>query len=119
VALVDGERGALGAYLMMKRGCRVAVVSPPAGEPMARSVLSRFDPTVRIEVAQADPPSWGGVLGAAVQAMRADGIVLPLAVEQYPGAREAWGEIVLFSPTVGLTDDEVTARWRAVVALAG
>ncbi len=37
VALVDGPRGALGAYLMMKRGCRVGFVAPPGGEDLATS----------------------------------------------------------------------------------
>ena len=119
VALVDGERGALGAFLMMKRGCRVAMVVPPSGEPLVESVLRRFDPELRVEKAPTDASELRSVLDTAVHAVRAEGIVLPLVVEEYPAAREAWGETVLFSPTVGLSDPEVADRWQAVVALAG
>jgi tRNA uracil 4-sulfurtransferase len=119
VALVDGERGALGAYLMMKRGCRVALVAAASGESLARTVLTRFDPDARVETASADASSWEHELGSVAQAVKAEGVVLPLAVEEYTAARATWGETVLFSPTVGLTDEEVAARWRGVVALAG
>jgi hypothetical protein len=45
--------------------------------------------------------------------------VLPLLVEEYGAARARWGDVVVFSPTVGFTDAEVGERWRAVAALAG
>ena len=50
--------------------------------------------------------------------VHADGVVLPLTVEQFPGARADWGETVVFSPTVGLLDEEVRARWAEVTSLA-
>ncbi len=117
VALVDGPRGALGAYLMMKRGCRVLLVAVPSGEPYAREVLRRFDPKAEVVVAPPDPAAWSAALGAAADRTNADGVVLPLEVEDYPAARERWGERVIFSPTVGFTDAEVTARWQNVTAL--
>ncbi|HTT17260.1 MAG TPA: THUMP domain-containing protein [Thermoplasmata archaeon] len=119
VALVDGERGALGAYLMMKRGCRVALLRPPAAAPLVDGLLRRFDPGVRIQELAEVPESWSAALGAAVASLHADGVVLPLAVEQYPDARATWGEVVVFSPTVGLGDDEVGARWSEIADLAG
>jgi thiamine biosynthesis protein ThiI len=114
VALVDGPRGALGAYLMMKRGCRCAVVTTPAGERYAREVLTRFDP--RAELTPAAEPPEGTVAGIA-ESTRADGIVLPLPVEAFPSEHARWGDRVIFSPTVGLTDEEVAARWRTVEEL--
>lgn len=116
VALVDSSRGALGAFLMMKRGCRCALVFTPEGEPFAREVLSRFDPQLRL--AGPDPTAEGALEGLA-EATRADGMVLPLPVEAYPSARARWGDRVLFSPTVGMTDEEVETRWRNVEQLAG
>ena len=119
VALVDGERGALGAYLMMKRGCHVALAVPPGGRALAEGVLARFDPGLRVTELPGEPSAWPPALGSLVQGVHADGVVLPLRVEDYPSAREAWGETVLFSPTVGLPDAEVATRWTGVVALAG
>jgi tRNA uracil 4-sulfurtransferase len=118
VALVDGERGALGAYLMMKRGCRVALAFPPAGAPFVREVLLRFAPGAKVAELATEPTTWRDALGTLAGAVHAEGIVLPLRVEEYPAARASWGETVVFSPTVGLHDDEVRARWREVAGVA-
>jgi len=115
VALVDGPRGALGAYLMMKRGCQTALVTTPDGEPFVRTTLAAFDPHAVVREGSGDPT---GTVESVATTTGADGVVLPLLVDDYPAARERWGERVVFSPTVGLDDGEVDARWRNVVALA-
>jgi thiamine biosynthesis protein ThiI len=115
VALVDSERGALGAYLLMKRGCRCALVTTETGGPFAQGTLGRFDPAVRISPATGDPAATIESLATDV---RADAVVLPLTVEGYPAARVRWGDRVIFSPTVGMTDEEVHLRWQAVEQLA-
>jgi thiamine biosynthesis protein ThiI len=117
VALVDGPRGALGAFLMMKRGCRAFLVTTSDGEDLARSVLLRFDPKAVIRQLPPDALSSGPMLNEIATGSGADGIVLPLLVDDYPSAREAWGDRVVFSPTVGFTDEEVLARWRSVQEL--
>ncbi len=119
VALVDGPRGALGAYLMMKRGCRVGLVASPEGQPLAEGVLRRFDPAVRIREAAPESRPWTQEIATLSEELHADGVVLPIAVDEYPAARELWGERVLFSPTVGFTDEEVAARWKSATELAG
>jgi thiamine biosynthesis protein ThiI len=119
VALVDGPRGALGAYLMMKRGCRVGIVALPSGEQLAREVLVRFDPGARIATAASQPTEWEPAMATLSESTHAEGVVLPLRVDEYPAARAHWGDQVLFSPTVGLSDSEVEARWKNVAALAG
>ncbi|HTP53398.1 MAG TPA: THUMP domain-containing protein [Thermoplasmata archaeon] len=119
VALVDGPRGALGAYMMMKRGCRVAVVAPDAATPFVRDVLAHFDPAVVVDRPSTEAAGWAGVLSKLADRSRADGIVLPLGVDEFAAQREAWGDRVLFSPTVGLTDEEVEERWKHVAQLAG
>jgi tRNA uracil 4-sulfurtransferase len=118
VALIDGLRGALGAFLMMKRGCRVALAVAPEGASFVRDVLLRFDPAASVTELGPDPSGWSGALGTLAQAGRAEGVVLPLTVDEYPAARARWGETLVFSPTVGLPDEEVQARWAAVSALA-
>jgi hypothetical protein len=115
---VDGPRGALGAYLMMKRGCRVGLVSLPSGEELARRVLARFDPAAHVESAAADRATWAPAVARLAEESRADGVVLPIEIGEFPEARGLWGERVLFSPTVGLTDGEVDAWWKSVASLA-
>jgi tRNA uracil 4-sulfurtransferase len=118
VAFVDGPRGALGAYLMMKRGCRVGLVASPSGESLVRQVLRRYDPSARLAVSAPERAEWSRTVADLADSSRADGIVLPLVVEEYPSARSEWGDRVVFSPTVGLTEEEVGERWSQVVAVA-
>ena len=117
VALVDGLRGALGAFFMMKRGCRVGWVVLPNGEPFVRDTLTWFDPHARAVAAAPEVESWTRAVAAFAEEAQADGVVLPIAVEEYSQFGSAWGNRVLFSPTVGLSDSEVAERWRNVVAL--
>jgi thiamine biosynthesis protein ThiI len=117
VALVDGPRGALGAFFMMKRGCRVGWVVLPEGEPFVRETLLRFDPNARVASAASAVEAWSPVIARLADEAQADGVVLPIAVEEYSRFWSTWGNRVLFSPTVGLSDEEVTERWKSVVAL--
>jgi hypothetical protein len=118
VALVDGPRGALGAYLLMKRGCRCALVPTPPGVPLVESVLRRFDPHLVVTPPALGPDEADPVLSQLADGSHADGLVLPLTVDEYANARSRWGDRVIFSPTVGLTDEEVEGRWRAAELLA-
>jgi tRNA uracil 4-sulfurtransferase len=119
VAVVDGRRGALGAWLMMKRGCRVGLVVLPEGAPFVEEGLAWYDPHLRRSTTVGGEAEWPGAVAALVEELNADGVVLPLGVEQYPGVMGRWGDRVIFSPTVGLTEPEVEERWRTVVARAG
>jgi tRNA uracil 4-sulfurtransferase len=118
VALVDSPRGALGAYLMMKRGCRVGFVTPAGGAAFATDVLARYDPHARIVPVGEGEERWAAAVGEMTEATHADGVVLPLVVDDYPTVRGRWGDRVIFSPTVGLTDEEVAERWERVVSRA-
>ena len=117
VALVDGRRGALGAYLMMKRGCRCDWVATADGVPLVDRVLRRFDPRAP-DCSPSEGDSVDATLASRLSETRADGVVLPLLVEDYPSARARWGDVVVFSPTVGFSDEEVGNRWHAVEELA-
>ena len=118
VALVDGTRGALGAFLMMKRGCRCDLIATGPGADLARSVLGRFDPRASVETAPAEGEPAEAAMRSAAETRRADGIVLPLTIEAFDDAKQKWGDRVVFSPTVGLSDEEVESRWHDVQALA-
>jgi thiamine biosynthesis protein ThiI len=117
VALVDGPRGALGTFLMMKRGCRVALVVLPVGEPFVRETLVRFDPSARATSAAPEAEVWAPALATLADEVHADGVVLPITVEEYSRFWSQWGNRVVFSPTVALSDEEVDERWRSVAAL--
>lgn len=117
VAFVDGVRGALGAYLLMKRGCRLAAVATADGERLATDVLGRFDPNLSVVRAE-DRERAEVALGELARTTAADGVALPLSVDEFGAARDKWADRVVFSPTVGLSDEEVDARWREVEALA-
>ena len=114
-ALVDGERGALGAWMMMKRGCRTGLVLVGAGESLGREVLTRFDPRASPRPGGEHPEA---VLRELADATSSDGLVLPIGLEEFAQARSRWSDRVVFSPTIGLTDSEVSEHWRAVVRLA-
>ncbi len=118
VALVDGARGAVGAFLMMKRGCRVALVAPPTGAPFVDPVLARFDPAAVVVRVDGTASAWNGALADLADRTHADGIVVPWTVEALADRPERWGDRVIFSPTVGLTDGEVDARWTTIARLA-
>ena len=117
VALVDGPRGALGAFLMMKRGCRTAVLVTDDGRGLADRTLKRLDPRLEILSVVPSDPVESQLEGKAVST-DADAVVLPIAVDEYGSARTRFGDRVVFSPTVGLSDEEVTERWRKVEELA-
>ncbi|MGI0132350.1 MAG: THUMP domain-containing protein [Thermoplasmata archaeon] len=119
VALVDGTRGALGAFLMMKRGCRCDLVATANGADLARRILGRFDPRSSVELAPGTGEEAEVAMRTAADSHHADGIVLPLTIDAYAEAHARWGDRVVFSPTVGLTDEEVEHRWHDVQALAG
>ena len=117
VALVDGPRGALGTFFMMKRGCRVGLVVLPEGETFVNETLARFDPTARVAHSAPEVSTWTPVLAKLAEDSHADGVVLPIGVDEYSSFVAQWGDRVLFSPTVGLTDEEVNERWKSVAAL--
>ncbi len=118
VAYVDGRRGALGAYLMMKRGCRTALAVTPEGRSLVSDVLVRFDPRCTIRFL-GDTGADAGETRDLLAETHAEGIVLPLTVDEFPGARQVWGETVVFSPTVAFTEPEVEELWGKVIELSG
>jgi thiamine biosynthesis protein ThiI len=115
-AHVNGMRGALGAWLMMKRGCRVYPVASGEGRPLMQ-VLGRYDPEMPLDREAEEEKAWE-LLRELVAFRNLSGLSLPLSVEDYPKALAFWGETVIFSPTVGMEEGEVKARWQEIANLA-
>jgi hypothetical protein len=104
----------------MKRGCRLGLVAPRSGRSLASGVLARLDPhAALVETADGDPNEPERSLRRLAETSGADAVALPLALDEYPSAKNAWGDRVVFSPTIAWSDDEVDARWDRVRALAG
>jgi tRNA uracil 4-sulfurtransferase len=118
VAYVDGPRGALGAYLLMKRGCRAGFVATPDGSALVEGTLRRFDPSATWRATSGPIDASTETIGTLAAELRADAVVLPARVEEYGGLLGRWGDRVIFSPTVGLDDAEVEEQWAAIVQRA-
>jgi hypothetical protein len=89
-------------------------VLPPGASAEYGPTLTGLDPHAKFREVPEGGPDAEQVMEGMIEATRADGVVLPLQVDDFPGARARWGDRVLFSPTVGLTDEEVIVRWNAV-----
>lgn len=96
IADVDGDRGLLSAWLMMKRGCRVFV----RGD-YGRDVLEQYDPHLKVVNGN------GGIdriLGYVKGCSLAD-------VEDFDQSKY---DLPVFFPTVGMTDADVQERVAAI-----
>ncbi len=87
VAKVDGERGLVSAWLMMKRGCRVI-----ASGDYGLDALARYD--THFKVGDSHPQSLGLVMG--------------LSIEDIPSFDASAYDCPVFFPTIGMSDEEVS-----------
>ncbi len=100
LAVVTDRSGMVAAWMGMKRGCRVAVATPPAGRVV--DPLRRWD--VRLKVLDLPPD---GRLHELVKIARADAVFLGTRWSAFdPDTREGLN-VPVFEPIIGLTDDEV------------
>lgn len=107
LAVVDGPRGVVGAWMAMKRGCRVTAAAPT--EEVAEP-LRRWDVRLKtLRLGSSDD------LGSLVRLARARALFLGSSVDEISG-RPGDLAIPVFHPTVGLADDEVAERVRAIVS---
>lgn len=114
-AYVDGVRGALGAWLMMKRGCEAIVVSSESGASDT-AILRFFDSHIDPSRVVPQEKAWDA-LKELVEKYKLSAVSLPIGVEGYQAARDYFGDTVVFSPTVGMSDAEVMKRWEEVTDL--
>ena len=109
LALVDGEAGLVAAWMAMKRGCRVVVVSP-AGSPEA-DALRLWEPGLK--TLEPDGPER---LEELVRVARAGALFLGTRGREFDPARRPKVSVPVFEPVVGLTDEEIAELARRIRA---
>lgn len=100
LAVVKDRAGMVAAWMGMKRGCRVAVATPPAGT--AVEPLRRWD--VRLKVLDLPPD---GRFDELVKIARADAIFLGTRWSSFDSSTRGGLKVPVFEPVIGLTDEEV------------
>jgi len=102
VARVDNEEDALAAWLVMKRGCRVIVLS----EHEAASILQPWDPYLAVEK--------GKGIREMIREHHAHAAVFGCRMEDFEGLKKINLEVPAFFPLIGFTDDEVEKRLETI-----
>lgn len=96
VAYVDDERGMVSAWLMMKRGCRASVIGDYGFE-----CLKQYDPLMR-QVDREPKNALAYVMGTSLEGLEG------VDVSKY--------HLPVFFPTIGMSDDEVSALAETIRA---
>lgn len=97
VARVEDDRGLLSAWLMMKRGCRVAVKGGYGSD-----VLRRYDPKLQV-LSEGDR-----------EPKRTLGYVLGIDLKGLEAIDQADWSLPLFFPTIGMTDETVAGLLKGI-----
>ncbi len=100
LAVVDGEAGLVAAWMAMKRGCRVAVATPP--DSLDAEALRPWQPGLK--TLQSTGPER---LEELVRITRAGAVFLGTRGREFDPARRPQISVPVFEPVVGLTDDEI------------
>jgi len=100
LAVVTDQAGMVAAWMGMKRGCRVAVATPPTGRVV--DPLRRWD--VRLKVLDLPPD---GRVHELVKIARADAVFLGTRWSAFDPDTRGGLNVPVFEPVIGLTDDEV------------
>jgi thiamine biosynthesis protein ThiI len=105
VAVVNEERDALAAWLLMKRGCRTFFLGRPDG-PIR--ILERWDPNLTIVE--------GGDLKKVIKDNKAQAVVFGYSLRDFDRIKEVMVDTPAFFPLVGMTEAEVKERLAAIKA---
>jgi thiamine biosynthesis protein ThiI len=100
VALVETERDALAAWMLMKRGCRVFVSTSSREGPA--SMLGAWDPRLKVFV--------GRDLQKVLHDVKALATVHGYGIGDIDKIKELRSQVPAFFPLTGMTDDEVEER---------
>ncbi|MGD1060694.1 MAG: THUMP domain-containing protein [Methanomassiliicoccales archaeon] len=104
LGLVEEEKDALAAWLIMKRGCRVIVVAK--GESRATEVLRSWDPELKV----VGPGDWA----ALVKENHALAVVFGYVVGDAERIKDLALPVPAFFPLVGMSDDEIRGRLKLI-----
>jgi thiamine biosynthesis protein ThiI len=100
VALVETERDALAAWMLMKRGCRVFVSTSSREGPA--SMLGAWDPRLKMSVSRD--------LQKVLHDVKALATVHGYGIGDIEAIKELRFQVPAFFPLTGMTDDEVEER---------
>jgi thiamine biosynthesis protein ThiI len=103
LAVVNDERDAVAAWMMMKRGCRVVVVTTEGGGREAKA-LGLWDPNLKATTDSAD---------ALERVAAREGAEALISGGDLPAVK-AGEELPTFHPTVGMTDSQVSELWERI-----
>ena len=104
VAVVEDERGALAAWMLMKRGCRATILS--AEGSTAAGLLQRWDPRLRVV--------QGVDIRRALRDSKALAAVYGYGLKDMERIKALPSDHPSFFPLVGMTEEEVSARLAAI-----
>lgn len=104
VAVVENERDALAAWMLMKRGCRVFVSTSSADGPA--SILEAWDPRLKVFV--------GREVHKVLRDVKALATVHGYGVGDMDRIREMHSTTPAFYPLIGMTDAEIAERLAAL-----
>jgi len=106
VALLERERDAVAAWLIMKRGCRVIGLGDE-GSPAVRT-LRAWDPDLKVIPA--------GEMTEAIRKHRALGAVFGLVLEEFDRIKALDVPVSAFFPLVGMDQKEIEERLERIRA---
>lgn len=100
LAMVENERDALAAWMLMKRGCRVVAWSPTGAGPF--EMLRAWDPKLKVIL--------GSDRSRALRDTKALAVVHGHSLREFDRIKESPLEPLSFFPLVGLSDVEIMER---------
>ncbi len=100
VALIEEERDALAAWLIMKRGCKAIIVSHLENGPL--SILEKWDSNLKVV--------RDGDLASAVKQNKALAAVFGYGVRDLEKIKKIELEVPAFFPLVGMDEAEISLR---------
>jgi len=103
LAAVEKERDVVAAWLMMKRGCKIVVVS--SNGPVS-SLLKAWDPALRI----VGPAPFEQLIAD----YRALAVAFGYGLEDFEEIRKMKLPVPAFFPLVGMSEEEITKRFEAI-----
>ena len=104
VALLERERDALAAWLIMKRGCRIIAIADEENE--AVRILHRWDADLKV-VANGD-------LAEVARKNRALAVVFGYGLDDFEKIKSIDFPVPAFFPLVGMSEEEIEERLRAI-----
>jgi thiamine biosynthesis protein ThiI len=103
LAIVDKERDVVAAWLMMKRGCKVVIVS---SADRLVDILAKWDPSLRV--------TSPATLERLTISHRALAVAFGYGVEDIEEIKKISLRVPAFFPLVGMNEEEIEKRFEAI-----